>query len=131
MRIFADANVLFSASNAASNIHAFLHLLHDQHELVTSPYAFHEAERNIVLKRPQWVEVFQTLAPWFLLVEDAPLKIDIALVEKDRPILGAAIFARCDYLLTGDKKDFGHLYGKQAGGVTIVSYTMLAEILLA
>ena len=38
-----------------------------------------------------------------------------------------AIAARCDYLLTGDKRDFGHLYGKTIGGVEIVSYMMLAE----
>lgn len=55
---------------------------------------------------------------------------DVELVEKDRPILGAAIAYGCDFLLTGDKKDFGHLYEKNIAGVTVVDYLCLADRLL-
>ena len=44
----------------------------------------------------------------------------IQLVTKDRPILAAALAARADYLLTGDKRHFSHLYGLKLQG-TIVS----------
>ena len=36
---------------------------------------------------------------------------DTILVEKDRPILSAALSAHANFLLTGDKNHFGHLYG--------------------
>jgi len=44
----------------------------------------------------------------------------IRLVEKDRPILAAAIAASVDYLATGDKNHFGHLDGKTASGIRII-----------
>jgi predicted nucleic acid-binding protein len=130
LRLFLDANVLFSAGNAGSNIHRFLNLLRERHSLVTSGYAFCEAERNIHLKRPQWAEDFRRVMAGITLVADVPLTIDVTLADKDRAILGSAIASSSDYLLTGDKKDFGHLYGKNIGGVTVVSYTMLAESVL-
>ncbi len=130
MKVFLDANVLFSASNAASNIHRFLHLLREGCSLVTSMYALQEAERNILLKRPQWARDFRQLIQEIALVADVPLDRDVMLADKDCIILGSAIAAQCAYLLTGDKKDFGHLYGRQIAGVTVVSYTMLAGIIL-
>ena len=42
-----------------------------------------------------------------------------SLVEKDRPILAAAIAASADYLVTGDKSHFGHLYGTRVSGVCV------------
>jgi len=54
----------------------------------------------------------------------------IELVEKDRPILASAIAGQCDYLVTGDRKDFGHLFGKSVQGVKVVSPAQLAEALL-
>jgi predicted nucleic acid-binding protein len=55
---------------------------------------------------------------------DAPqgLKLPetIRLDPKDQPILLAAIHARADYLLTGDARHFGHLYGKRIGGVLVL-----------
>ena len=130
MKLFLDANVLFSAANADSAIARFLHLLREKHSLVTSAYAYAEAERNIALKRPKWMEGFRHAMAGVTLVPDMPLRIDVTLADKDRPILGSAIASGCDYLLTGDKKDFGHLYGKAFGGVTVVSYTMLAGLVL-
>ncbi|MES2662650.1 MAG: PIN domain-containing protein, partial [Pseudomonadota bacterium] len=102
MKIFLDANVLFSASNAQSNIYQFLQLLLRDHQLITSPYAFEEARRNIELKRPAWLPTLEALKSQIILCANTPLLVEIALVDKDRPILGAAIGAQCDYLLTGD-----------------------------
>ena len=55
---------------------------------------------------------------------------DIVLVDKGRPILGAAIAGGCDYLLTGDKKDFGHLYGVTINTVTVMDFVSLADTLM-
>jgi predicted nucleic acid-binding protein len=44
----------------------------------------------------------------------------IRLDPKDHPILLAAIHARADYLLTGDARHFGHLYGKRISGVLVL-----------
>jgi hypothetical protein len=46
---------------------------------------------------------------------------------KDVPILGGAIAARTQYLLTGDERDFGRYYGETIEGVKVVSPKMLAE----
>ena len=44
----------------------------------------------------------------------------IRLDPKDQPIVLAAIHARADYLLTGDARHFGHLYGKRIEGVLVL-----------
>ena len=52
---------------------------------------------------------------------DAPqslkLPAHIRLEPKDQPILLAAIHGKADYLLTGDARQFEHLYGKRIKGV--------------
>ena len=116
-------------SNQGSNITNFIMRLCDEHLLVTSHYAFAEAHRNIIVKRPQWQEGLGAIMQNVTCTPDTQLSADIPLQEKDRPILGSAIAASCDYLLTGDKKDFGHLYGTKIGSVTVVSYTMLAAMM--
>ena len=54
----------------------------------------------------------------------------VRLAEKDQPILCGAVVCGADFLLTGDKKDFGHLYGKTVHGVMVVSVAMLVEELI-
>ena len=50
---------------------------------------------------------------------------------KDVPILSGAIAQKCTHLLTGDKKDFGFLFGQQVDGVLVVSPKLLAEEMVA
>ena len=45
----------------------------------------------------------------------------IELVEKDVPILAAAISARCTHLVTGDNQHFGPLFGHTVEGVCILT----------
>lgn len=40
--------------------------------------------------------------------------------DKDEPILASAIAARVDYLVTGDSRDFGTLFGKAVAGVLVL-----------
>ena len=130
MSVFLDANILFSASAEQSNIARFLHWLHSRKKLVTSHYAAMEAERNIIVKRPQWQEGYQTMIERLTIVPEAALTLNVKLTDKDKPILGAAVAAQCSFLITGDKKDFGHLYWQTVGGVTVVSYLAFAEMML-
>ncbi len=58
------------------------------------------------------------------------LAVEAGLPEKDKPILAAAIAAGCAYLLTGDKRDFGHLYGKAVEGVTVIDILELVGVML-
>jgi hypothetical protein len=44
-------------------------------------------------------------------------------------ILASAILEKCDYLVTGDKRDFGHLYNQTVSGITIVNYLLLTTLL--
>jgi predicted nucleic acid-binding protein len=51
---------------------------------------------------------------------DLKLLAGVRLDSKDRPILLAAIHGEADFLLTGDARHFGHLYGKRIEGVMVL-----------
>jgi predicted nucleic acid-binding protein len=131
MRIFLDANILFSASLPQSHLAEFLGELRCHAVLLTNPYAKAEAERNIAAKRPQRLAAHEKFA---VSLEVIPLRLfdtGVKLAEKDQPILCGAIAGGADYLLTGDKKDFGPLFGKSVHGVKIVNVQMLIAELIA
>lgn len=130
MRIFLDANVLFSACKPSSAIADLISLIHERHEMVTSDLALEEARRNIGAKRPQWKEAFVQLRQKVSVVPTRMVDLPVTLVEKDAPILASAILSQCNYFVTGDKKHFGHLYDKKVAGLEIVSLVRLAEIAL-
>ncbi|MSR07523.1 MAG: PIN domain-containing protein [Gemmatimonadetes bacterium] len=119
-RVFLDANILFSAAYRADAGLLRLWRLPDT-QLVTSRYALEEARLN--LERPDQRDRLVKSTTTLEIVEHlayAPLPQDVALPEKDRPILGAAIEAACSHLLTGDVTHFGSLYGRTVGGVRIL-----------
>ncbi len=136
MRIFLDANILFSAAKSNGAVRAFLaHLRTAGHTLVADGYVAGEARRNIEAKFPAAVGDFEALMEQ---VEAAagisvPLPSEIApeLPEKDRPVLAASIHQRCQILLTGDRKHFGPLYGQTIAGVEIHSPASFATQLNA
>ena len=127
MRVFLDANILFSASFPKSALREFLDGLGTVAELVTSQHAVEEARRNIAAKRGANSAALES----FLLTVQShaveSFKLDVKLADKDIPILCGAIASNSDFLLTGDKKDFGPLYGKKIQGVKIVSVEMLVD----
>ena len=49
----------------------------------------------------------------------------------DEHVLGAAIAAHCDYLVTGDRTHFGALYGRTICSVVICSPREFAEVVRA
>jgi predicted nucleic acid-binding protein len=130
-RVFLDANVLFSAAWRAN---AGLTRLWELPELqlVTSPYAAAEAERNLARKRPDAMDRLVVLLSRlevtnaFCLLDDGH-----GLPPKDEPILAAAVASQCQVLLTGDIADFGHALGRTLQGVRILTAAMLlAELAL-
>ena len=136
MRVFLDANILFSAAKSAGAVRALVSLLLDRgHECQVDAYVVAEARRNLLSKGPQAVQVLNALLGQ-LQTAPAPM-VDGEAVEldwlppKDRPVLAAAIRLGCDALVTGERKHFGSAYGQQVGGVTIHSPRSLAEALLS
>jgi uncharacterized protein len=126
-RFFLDANVIFTAAhNPDGNGRALFKLAAEQRiELVSSRYALEEAARNIAVKFPGCVAGFNILIEGLQLVaEPGRAEIQLAaargLPDKDVPILAAAIGARAA-LVTGDRRDFGHLYGKTIEGIAVLT----------
>ena len=131
MRIFLDANVLFSATKSAGAVRAFLaQLKSNRHILIADGYVTGEARRNLETKFPSSMKDFEEFMEQ---VETSTgicgsLAAEIApeLPVKDRPVLAAAIHHKCQVLITGDKTHFGPLYGQTIEGVEIHSPASLA-----
>ncbi len=121
LTIYLDANVLFSACYVKISSLVKLWKMEDVTP-VTSLYAIAEVNRHIVAPAQQMR--FDRLIAATQLVSDAnPALVPewTRLVEKDRPILAAAIAASVDYLVTGDKRHFAHLYFSRASHVQVIS----------
>lgn len=131
MRIFLDANVLFSAGKSRGAMRAFLDQLRaSDHTLVADGYVVGEARRNLEVKFPAALDDFEGLLRQVetSMGTSGPLQTGIApkLPEKDRPVPAAAIHHQCHVLLTGDKTHFGPFYGQTIEGVEIHSPASLA-----
>ena len=135
MRVFLDANILFSAAKSAGAVRELLARLHaGRPTLCVDGYVVAEARRNLEAKGAEALTVLESLlaslevAPFQ--ATELPPDAAALLPEKDRPVLAAAICLGCEgceALVTGDRTHFGALYGKTAGGVTIHSPRSLAE----
>jgi|SRR5207253_7930413 len=105
MRVFLDANVLFSAAyRETGSVRAFF-LLADAGacELVSSGYAVDEARRNIRAKHPERSADLESLLGRIALCPEP-----------------AAIDARCHLLVTGDRTHFGALFGRRLRGTVVM-----------
>ena len=134
MRIFLDANILFSAAKSDGAISRLLELLRRAgHECVADGFVAEEARRNLALKAPARSKAFEMLLGRITLAAAQVADDDlgaIGLADKDRPVLAAAIRLRCEVLVTGDRTHLGSLYGKRIRGVAVHSPRSLAEALL-
>lgn len=138
MRLFLDANVLFSAARTPEGRAAALVTLAKARRctLVCSIQAMEEARRNLLLKNPEQLGRFERIvARVVLCAEGYPQTVawaqSLGLPEKDAPILAAAVSARADALVTGDRTHFGHLYGKRLRGVRVASFAEGLRLLLS
>ena len=110
MKLFLDANVLFTAAHNPNGKAALLVELQARAHwvLATSAYAREEARRNLQRKAPDALDRLSAIPESIEIVEH---RIDIGfpggLVEKDRPIFQAALGCGASHLLTGDLRHFG------------------------
>jgi predicted nucleic acid-binding protein len=130
MRIFLDANILFSAARPDSRMRAFLEVLSQEADLLTNAYAVEETRRNLELKYPNDLKSLDKMVRQCEMVSQLAADLGIELPLKDRPILSGAIAGHATHLLTGDERDFGRFWGKAVRRVKIVSPRMLAEEVL-
>lgn len=138
MRIFLDANVLFSAAlNTGSRLRAFFRLAGaGVCELLASPFALDEARRNVARKHPaKTADLEQLIARIAICREATSDEVHWArsagLPDKDAPILAAAVQAKANILVTGDRADFGSLYGRNLRGLEILPPRTALERILA
>lgn len=127
MRIFLDANILFSGALPQSRMRAFLDFLCRECECITNAYAVEEARRNLQRKFPAALRQLEPLVKKCELIPAVKTDLKINLASKDLPILGGAVAGQAKYLLTGDENDFGKFFGETIAGVKVVSPKMLAE----
>lgn len=133
LRIFVDANVLFSASYQPE--HPFLDFWSSEKtEMLTSMYAADEVRRNI--RSVAHLSRFTLLMNETTIAEEAFGETEndrIDLPPKDKPILAGAWSARARYLVTGDKRHFGAYYNQihqvHYGLFSIIEPSALLEIL--
>jgi predicted nucleic acid-binding protein len=134
MRVFLDANILFSAAKSPGAIRQLVEEIQAcGHECVADEYVIAEARRNLEQKFPSTLTDFESHLRGISRLSSPPSlstpSLDLLLPEKDRPVLASAIQHQCDALITGDKTHFGRLYGQTIAGVCIHSPQSLAELL--
>ncbi len=123
MRLFLDANVLFTAAhNPRGKAALIIDLGREGHwELWSSAYALEEAHRNLAWKFPRSLDALRALAEAVRLVDQVPGASVPGLAQKDQPIFQAAVACKATHLLTGDLKDFGPLMNRpeETSGIRI------------
>ena len=135
MKVFLDANILFSAAKSDGAVKELLRLLRRHgHECWADDYVIAEAQRNLAKKGPEATADLERLLSHMRI---APARTHATttretdwLPEKDRPVLAAAIASGCNALVTGDRTHFGAGYGKSFAGVAIHSPRSFAEAVL-
>jgi len=127
VRVFLDANILFSAAKADGVVRQLVRLVTDAgRECWIDAWVEAEARRNLTAKYPEALagldELLEgcRLAPLLPLTAELDAALDF-LPADDRPVLAAAIRIGCEALITGDKTHFGPIYGKKVRGVAICS----------
>jgi len=127
MRLFLDANILFIAAHRQSGSVRIFFDLADAGlcELVSSPYAIDEARRNVARKYPERLADLELLvARLDVCAEATSGNIAWGLAQqlpaKDAPILAATVQAGAALLITGDQRDFGHLFGTTLRGTRVL-----------
>ncbi len=136
MRLFLDANVLFTAAHNPSGKAALVIDLGKQGHwaIATSAYASEEARRNLERKFPHLSNRLEGLLRGIVLTEHHPgLRFPPALADKDRPIFQAAVACGATHLLTGDLKDFGAFMNQpeKTFGVLVQTVADFLESLLS
>jgi len=137
VKLYLGADVIFSAAHGVEGrAQDLVALARSGHcKLLTSKHAFEEARRNLVLKSGGFERrLAQALARITVVAEAPTVLVEWAreqrLPFKDAPILAAAVHAKADLLVTGDTRDFGHLFGRELRGTRVVTLAMAIDLVL-
>ena len=130
MRVFLDANILWSAAHRRGAVRILLEQLQAAgHRLVVDGFVVEEATRNLPAAAQDRLRVLLESLEVAPSHADSPRLPDHGLPEKDIPVLRAAIVLRCDCLVTGDRRHFGHLMGRRIEGVRVLATADAADLL--
>jgi predicted nucleic acid-binding protein len=127
MRVFLDANILFTAAHNPGGKAAFVIELGSAgpFQLFTSEYAREEAFRNLSAKYPSCLPRFKEL---FLNLAITPTNpgapYPALLPAKDCAIFQAAATCNATHILTGDLKHFGPLMNRPEDCFSITVQTV-------
>ena len=128
MKLFLDANVISTAAYSTRGLSRGLFRLAvaGKCTLYTSAFAYEEAERNIQKKaRDRRAELTRIMNQVGILSEPHPRWVvqmeKLPLAGKDAPVLAAAVQGKVDIFVTGDRRDFGHLFNRVLEGVKILT----------
>lgn len=133
MKVFLDANILFSSSLDGSILHGFISGIKTKVSFYSNEHALIEAQRNLKIKFPNRMNILHQFIKQIEFVNSKSFsvikmsEIQELVRDKDVPILLGAYSASCSHLLTGDKRDFGKYFGKKILGIKIVSPELLAR----
>lgn len=125
--VFLDANILFSAAYDPDSRAAILlaSVRDGRCAGLTSPYAVEEAQRSLRKKYPETAgSLDQYLRHLHIVPDAAPAQVREAVARhlvpvEDAPILAAALQAKTEYLVTGDRTHFGHLMDRPVKGLAV------------
>lgn len=117
MKIFLDANVLFTAIHNPKGKSAFIIKLckENKFEIISCGFAIEEAVHNLKLKYPETEKHIQKIVSQIKIVptvlsDNCPINIP----KKDIPIFMSALNAKSTHLITGDIRDFGKFMNNPA-----------------
>lgn len=124
MRLFLDANVLFTAAHNPDGKSALIIAFEgkDTWDVCTSAFAAEEARRNLAAKYPGAEKRLEVLLASMTIVSEQPdAPCPDKLDQKDRPIFCAAYACHATHLLTGDIVHFAPFMNKpkKTFGITI------------
>ena len=117
IRVFLDANVLFTAAHNPDGKAALVIELgvRGYWQLFTSDYALEEAGRNLKRKFPRSLATLDETRPALRISSHHGAIPELTgLAGKDQPIFQAALACEATHLLTGDIRDFGRFMNRPA-----------------
>lgn len=123
MRVFLDANILFTAAHNPNGKAAFvIELGSSGHfQLFASEYTREEASRNLSAKYPSCTPNLEALLRHLIITPTNPgAPCPASLAAKDCAVFQAAATCRATHLLTGDVKHFGPLMNRPDATFSIV-----------
>ena len=130
MKIILDANVVIAAFASRGLCESVMELCLHSHEIVLSEELLEEIVRNLrqKIKLPGNIveDISKLLREQASMVSSVPLAAEVCRDPDDVKILGLAVAANADYIVTGDKD---LLVLKKFQGVPIVTPRLFSDII--